>query len=228
MEDKNWFYSLFDHLAGFLVSLALLILVFFAFMGYRYYEVQTLFQDSLQQIDPAQDWSTASILIALVIIITTMIFMTNAEKLDAIFQSGEVPPSKGGAGTAGGSFSPSKITLVLFALAINLFFWKPWAAITTAELMQRLFYCLMLSSMDYAFAHLFNALRLERSRRTEVFTLRNDLELLQESYKERLAKSEKLEAYINAHTCPYCKEPFPSPKATNAHKGRCKHKPQQS
>ncbi len=207
-----------ERISDFLVSLAFLLPVFFAFMGYRYYEVQSLFAESLTMIKNANSRYLASVLIAIVAVSTTLIFMVNSSKMAPINIKGK-------------EIHWSKLLLVLFAFIINYFFWKPWEGKSIQDTQFRWFCCIMLSSMDYGFAHLFKELHritkgeqlltnIEQAistKKHELSSLKHNLTSLEQKYK-------KIEQLVHQHTCPHCQEVFHSMKSLNAHKGICKSK----
>lgn len=213
-----------DHIALFLVSLSLLLIVFFAFMGYRFYEIRELFADALTMMDQPADRAIASNLIAIVFVFTTMIFMAHAAKLDAIF-------SKQSTDQEISTISPTKIILVIFALLINLFFWQPWMGARWDIKAFKLAACIMLASMDYAFAHLFNVLRLERVAAHTLEEILISLRAAKEALTEKLDRVKELKrreaslhGQIEQFTCPHCQGIYWPAKSINAHIGICKTK----
>lgn len=202
-----WIYRQFDHLADFISRLPLIMIVLAALMGYRFYEVETLFLRVLPMDVPSRE--AASALIAGVFIFSTIIFMIHAFRI--------------GWGVKAG--------LVITALVINLYFWD----VTTGDWLFKTFISLVIAAFDIGFSYLFHDLHtrrvltkkievLEEAYRTEMVTY----QALIDNQKELNAKSQELKVIIDQHTCPHCKDLFPSPKSVNAHKARCKSNPSTS
>lgn len=223
----NRFYRLIDDISDFLVSLAFLVPVFFGFMAYRYYEIFMLFSAELQL---SYSYSTlGALLIASVGIFTTLIFMVHGAKLAPIVIRRD-SPLQGGGHRPAGVWHWSKLVLVIYAFVINAFFWKPWESPTVAGRIFRWFCCVMFSSMDYGFVHLFNALHGERTQQHHLSTLEQDISKAEQELSElraaagnELAQSQRLKAFIQEHTCTHCGEIFPSPRSKRAHESQCKN-----
>lgn len=226
-QTEHWIYTATDRVSNYLVSLAFLMPVFFGFMAYRYYEIFMMFNQSLQQLDFLTKTKLASGLIAGVGIFTTLIFMVHSSKLAPI-------PFKNDDQSVW-HWDWSKLVLVFFAFTINAFFWKPWEAVSTDDLLWRWFCCIMFSSMDYGFVHLFKELRKERGLQQDITKMNERLSRLKQevSNKEHTLtileeEASSIEQLIADHTCPYCKEIQPSPGSLRTHKGHCKSKPNRS
>lgn len=227
MKDRplNWLYSIVDHLSDFLVSLAFLVPIFFGFMAYRFYEIFMLFQPALDDLGNISRTREGAILIGAVGIFTTLIFMVHSDKLAPV-------PFKDETGTVTWRWDWSKLILVLYAFVINTFFWRPWDSNTQSEKVFRWFCCVMFSSWDYGFVHLFKELRKERGIVQDISSLEQSLSRLEDtvSSEEQILsrlkqEHNRLQELIDQHTCPYCRELQPSPESLRSHKGHCKSKP---
>ncbi len=230
-QGGSGFYTFFDDSATFITSMAIVILVMVPFMGYRFFEFHTLFNIWL----PITDDSTRTIasgLISSVMVVTTLLFMVNSKSL----------------------FTGNKLILFVVALTINLFFWNLPGAVGFPphegggsasggdggflnnffgiedfdRLLFSLFISLVIASMDYGFAHLFDRKWKSRNLEHDLSTIeqqvscaKQELSLMEESFSRTFAKERELQAFIRQHTCPHCREVFPSPRSVNAHKANC-------
>lgn len=211
------FYTFFDRLATFITSMAIVILILIPFMGYRFFEFHTLFNLWLPIPDPGTR-SIASGLISSVMVVTTLLFMVNSKSL----------------------FPGNKLALFIISFVINFFFWTLPGAGDSPLLggwplgrgvLFPSFISLLIASMDYGFAHLFDRKWKSRNIEHDLSTLeqtisnaKQDLSIINQQHTESLAKEKELQAFIRQHTCPKCGEIFPSPRSVNAHKANCKSK----
>ncbi len=216
----GWKISEFDgsyQAAAGLTSLGFLIIVLLCFMAYRYFEIYTVFLDLLP-IKKVNEQKLAAQLIAAVTVTTTLLFMVHANYLAPI----PIGDKK---------IYWSKLALVIFALVINYLFFRAWDYQTSHERTQKWFACIMIASFDYGFAHLFDVLRrrnwkIKRMEKLEqmLHELEGNHHSLQLRVKRLHEEREGVESFIESHTCPHCKEVFPSRKSMAAHKGICKQK----
>lgn len=214
----SWYTTIADEVAYFLTSKALLLLAFGGFMAYRYYEVQQIFDAVLDDTWPSH-------VIAVVAIFTTLIFMVNSSHLAPI------PLREEGTNEITGHIHWSKLVLVIYAFVINYYFWKPWQGVDIYDIGMRWFCCVMFSSMDYGFAHLFKEKQAETfahetleeleeqitDRASVLASLKDELEIISE-------KGRVLSQQISQFTCPHCGDVFWPEKSINAHIPKCKKK----
>ncbi len=128
------FYSKVYHVAEFITSLAFILLVLLMFMGYRYYEVETLFYDILGRIDDNTDRRIAARLIAVVVTCFTLAIMVHSEKL---WQDHP------------GLIRAALSTVGMF---INLAFWQPWSS---TDQFSAWGVSIVLSGIDWVLPYLF-------------------------------------------------------------------------
>ncbi|REE01085.1 hypothetical protein [Marinoscillum furvescens] len=220
--EEYWYHTLDDKFAEFLTSKALFLLAFMGFMAYRYYESQQIFHDLLDDPWPSH-------VIAVVAVLTTLIFMVNSSYLAPI-------PVKDDEGKVTSQLHWSKVILVLYALIINIFFWKPWKADTQAEYYFLWFSCIMLSSMDFGFAHLFKEKQAQTtaqqeltsldqqltSKEEELTSLRQTHTNLQQEINQLTSRKKELADLIDQFTCPHCQQVYWPEKSITSHMSKCK------
>lgn len=204
-----------------LISLGFLIIVFVAFMCYRYYEVFTVFKEILpigtSTVDP--DRFIAARLIGICIVTATMLFMVHAEKFSPI----RIP--KGDKKDQFRTWYWSKLVLFLISFIINALFWQVWTYKDQPELYTKWFMSAMIASMDYGFAHLFDVLRKQRTISEDINKLEERLNKLKEGVKEELTKFKKLQtnqeviqSEMMKSFCERCQVQYGSIHAKNRHK----------
>jgi len=200
-----------DDFAEFLTSKALLLLTFMGFMAYRYYEVQQTFEVPLDDVWPSH-------VIGLVAIFTTLIFMVNASDLAPI-------PLKDDAGKVTGQLHWSKMVLVIYAFVINAFFWKPWEGEDIYDTSFRWFCCVMFSSMDYGFVHIFNQKQIRSGVLLDLKDLEKQCSAKSLELDKLIEEYNELEPIVKAHReikakcyCDACERTFGTPEGKNAHK----------
>jgi len=196
-------YTWFDRIAEFFKSLALVIIILITFMGYRYYEVYTLFLRWLPIEDP-DNLQIASVLISVVFIFTTLLFLVNAGKL---------------------GIQGVKFLLAIVALFINLYFWEVWQG----DHIFKAVISIVLSAMDYGFAILFDVMAKERELgaiasdlKAQVSKVRAELDLHRAEKSELSARIKEYKAILKQVQCPKCKLIFSSTNARNGHQANCK------
>ncbi len=134
-DHSNGFYKSSYHVAEFFTSLPFIMLVLLMFMGYRFYEVQTLFIDMLQtRIDDPGTRTVASTLIAGVITCFTLAIMVHSE------------------GLMESNTWVVRVVLALVGMFINLAFWLPWQS---ADLFASWGISIILSGIDWTLPFLF-------------------------------------------------------------------------
>jgi len=197
-------YRRFDQVAEFLTRLPLIMLVLVALMGYRFYEVDTLFLRVLPADVPSR--ALASGLISAVFIFSTVIFMVHAYRI--------------GWGV--------KVGLVLTALIINLYFWE----VSSGDWIFKSFISTVIAAFDIGFAFLFHSIRIEQEHqithdqlKREADKIKTEISDYNRSLRSLRSESESLSNFIKQHTCPHCEEIYPSPRSLNAHKPKCNHNP---
>ena len=221
-DQSGAFYQLFYKLSEFITSLAPVLLFLFLFMGYRFYEVQTLFLDKLPSDLGGDGRHFAANMIAVVFIFTTLLFMVNASR----------------------SIKWGKYFLAIVAFIINLYFWNAFQG-NTEDILFKLFISAVIASMDFGFAHLFDNMwkerldhvdkeiigqskdqliqqiaELEQTKSLEeqkLATIELETEVAQQALNKRIAK-------IDDHSCPHCGSYYESIKALNGHLGQCKER----
>lgn len=206
-------YKYFDSLADFMTRLPLVILILAAFMGYRYYEVLTLFTKWLPIEDP-QDLLWAARLISITFIFSTLIFMVNAYRIGWAV----------------------KVALVVVSLVVNLYFWEVW----TGDLFFKIFISAVNAGFDIGYAFLFQIMRKDSQLSAELSNLQQEVSEAEQELDKLSDISQKQKAilktqlhFIKEHEqilskiqCPQCLQVFGSPQALNAHQPtKCKLKP---
>lgn len=138
-NHSSRFYTMSYYIPEFLTSLVFTLLVLIIFMGYRYYEVQTLFVDLLEtRIQDMGSRTTASILIGVVITLFTLAIMVHSQRL---YQSNPWLVRAG---------------LSVVGMFINLAFWKPWQA--ASDQFGAWGVTIILSAIDWTLPYLFEIL----------------------------------------------------------------------
>jgi len=206
-------YKFFDSVAEFLTRLPIVIIILLSFMGYRYYEVDTLFLRWL----PIEDSMTkiyASRLISIVFVWSTLIFMVNA------FRIGHWV----------------KVVLILISFVINLYFWQVWIG----DWVFKVFISAVNAAFDFGFAYLFHLMRKDSKYLAEISEVKakldrinselsaksKRLELLDARHEHIASNIKKYEAELSKVQCQNCGRIFPTPQALNAHKpNQCKKLP---
>lgn len=206
--------------AGALVSLGFLIIVFMAFMGYRYFEVYTVFLEILPIGDSLADPDriNASRFIAISVVSGTIIFMVHAQSF---------PAWKIAKGDQKDEFRHiywSKLFLFLVSLIINALFWKVWEYDSPQQQFQKWFVSIMIALMDYGFAHLFDVLRKRSVLKEATKELEEKYNKLKEAVKEELTKlkearreQKRIEEDALKKYCPKCETQFVNIQAKNRH-----------
>jgi hypothetical protein len=199
-----WIHRQFALLADFLVSQALIMIVLSLFMGYRYFEIVTLFDRILPADVRAK--SIASGLIAAVFIFSTIIFMVHAYRIGSAVKAG----------------------IFITALVVNLYFWQVWQG----DWFIKTFMSITLASFDIGFAYLFHLLRLEHHAAVSLDDIRIQFKVesgavdrKKQQVQDLTNQAKSLKKWIDKHTCPHCHQHFPSPKSINAHIPRCDKNP---
>jgi len=136
-DHDSGFYRAGYRVAEFLTSLVFIMLVLALFMGYRFYEVQTLFNDSLNRIPDQGNRYIAASFIAAVFVCITLTLMVHTDSL-----------------------YPEKQNLVRICLAavgifINLFFWEPWEQREIDAIVFGVLVSIVLSGIDFSLPFLF-------------------------------------------------------------------------
>ncbi len=125
------FYASFDKLGAFFTSLAAVIIGMLVFIGYRFFEVYTLFERHLP-MDADVVW-VAGKLIAFVFVFTMLLIAVNIDK---------VHPEATVWGTLLGA---------LITLFVNLYFWEVWHGDMTFKVIVSV----ITAAFDAWFGHLF-------------------------------------------------------------------------
>lgn len=216
-------YSTFDRIAEFYNSLAAVIIGNLFFIGYRFFEVDTLFKKYLRGVKMDEvSVDVASKLIAVVIIFTMLLISVNRDRF-------KWPRS-------------AEVLGFLITLFINLYFWNVWQYKSIEDTIFKIGISLITSSFDVAFAHLFIKKWESRQRRTKAeqstSAIERDLSDKKRTLSEIRAKigqeEQKLkglhvkvkdiEEDIKRRTCPKCQKEFGSVNALNGHIKNCKVK----
>jgi hypothetical protein len=215
MKIPSITYSHFDRIGEFYTSLAAVIIGNLIFIGYRFFEVYTLFDKylTLAQMDPAGVF-IASKLIAVVVIFTMLLISVNSDR----FRYPRIAEALG-------------FSITLF---INLYFWDIWNAIATDEIIFKIGISLVTAAFDVAFAYLFVEKWRERNHAADLKRRISESERSLSDYQRQLSKTElklttterkitERERLLKETTCPKCgRDDFKSKNAVNAHFHHCK------
>ncbi len=212
-DHTHIFYGYSYRVAEFFTSLAFVMFVLILFMGYRFYEVQTLFNDSLLRIPDTEARFTAATLIALVFIFITLGLMVHSERL--------MPDHPG-------SF---RLLLALVGLFINLFFWEPWAS-TGSKAFFGYGISVVQCGIDWTLPYLFEIVWRKILEQTKTRDLLPSLEELKATLEAKRTELKKLDvnltdrkARLDDLTCPHCKRTFQKQNGLNSHVGKCPENP---
>ena len=215
------FEGTFEKIGGFYNSLAAVIIGNLFFIGYRFFEVDTLFSKYLPmaQMHAGSTW-IASKLIAVVFIFTMLLIAVNRDRFRHPIAAEYL-----------GFF---------ITLFINLFFWDVWAWMDWTHLVFKVGVSVITSAFDVSFAHLFIKKWQEQQARSgaeqSVSELQQSVsdwerkdseaqavhERTVAAIKEMEAQQAAMKADIVARTCPKCGTEFSSVNQRNGHMRGCK------
>lgn len=195
-------------IASGLASLGFLIFVLIVFMGYRFFEILSVFSEILPEETRYKE--QASWLIAFCLTTTTMVFMAHAD----YFQNPKAV----------------KVYLFFVSLVINLMFWHVYDWKNTVFIVKGIFISTTIASVDYGLPHAFNVLRKQSGKLLDLKKLEETYNKLKEDYqktlrdlKEARTEQQKIKTELKKSYCGECETQFISIQAKNRH--NCKGSP---
>lgn len=238
-NSSDWSISLensFGTFGALIRSLAFSIMGMISFMAYRFFEVNSIFFSYFPEHLTGVNRDIASYLIAVVFIVPTLLFMSNADKLKNLFTS---HGKKKGVAPA--------VAMAVITFIINLFFWKVWIGSADTIIFKAVI-SIITAYLDYTFAELFNKKFQDWVRTSSIHQsfyaletrlngIKTDINKALQTfngYKQKLTETKetltKIEREINAKkkalerfSCPYCLDYIgETQNGLNKHLGGCK------
>jgi len=210
-------------IAEFLTGFDAVILGMIIFVGYRYFEVQSLFYRYLPLADTTR--LIASCLVAIVVVFSLLVFSSHIDRFKLSKQDD-------------GAWI--KWMMFVFTLFINGFFWKIWKAdsgiisgLAWLVICFKIIISVFFALFDYAYNHLFiskwHASEKEKSLSQGLAILQSKINQLKQEESEIQQDISKSSANLKAiiarqdpKVCPRCGKSFSHANQRNGHLRTCK------
>ncbi|MEP0987512.1 hypothetical protein [Ekhidna sp.] len=201
-------------IASFLTGFGATVLGLLVFVSYRFFEVQSLFENYLPLDGSIRQ--VASYLVAFVVVFSLLIFSANLDKfkLNRFADSG----------------AWIKWVLFLFTLVINAYFWRLWEGDSQVgnpklTIFFKAVIVIFFAIFDYAYNHLFVSSWMDKQALSKAFTSLSQLQAKENELQARVSKLSaslsELIAREDPKVCPRCGKTFDNSNQRNGHLRSC-------